>query len=84
MVDLEIFDVEENSTGWTRIIDFDYKGKLGKMLLAWANYDGYTNCEVLEYPKFANEQDEDSFDGWFESITAEKWDVASHKYLEEN
>lgn len=82
--DIEIFDVEEESTGWTRVIDFTYKGNLGKMLLAWNANDDYTNCEVLEYPKFTNEQDEDSFDGWFESITPEQWDVASDKYQKEN
>jgi hypothetical protein len=80
---IEIFDCEQESLGWTREITFSFKGKTGKMLLAWSAHEGYTNCELLRAPAFANEQDGDEFDGWFDSISSMDWDIASDKWIAE-
>lgn len=81
---IDIFDCEQESLGWTREVTFLFKGKLGKMLLAWSSNEDYTNCEVLDEPDFATEQDADEFDGWFDSILPEDWDKASATWFEEN
>ena len=80
----ELFDVDQESTGWTREITFFYKGVKGKLLLAWHTYEGYTNFEFMERPTFDTLEQVEEFYEWFEDTTEIEWDLATHKWEEEN
>lgn len=83
--DLELFDVEEESTGWVREVVFFFRGKRGKMFLAYNGTTGeYTNCEILQSPVFDNEADEEAFEDFWDDAEDYRWDEWSYEAKKEN
>jgi hypothetical protein len=81
--DLEVFDVEQRTNGWVREITFFFRGKRGRMFIAFEESTGYTNCEILDYPSFENDEDAGAFEEFWDNYEAWQWDERTANFEKE-